>query len=101
MCVVSLVYDHYGDKWQRWLEAPATMPPVAIIPPAISPEEIDEFRRLLERARKYDAETGQKDCETESKKERLRKLAADLGVRITFDDEKAVIRESGGERPGG
>jgi hypothetical protein len=87
MCTVSMVMDHYGDRWQRRLEGPYPVAPFAPIPPAeprITDEEVREFRDLLERARKYDREHGQPDCELEEKKQRLRALAKELGVEIAF-----------------
>jgi hypothetical protein len=86
MCVVSMIYDHYDDRWRRHLDDLAKQPvyvPIQI-QPAISQEEIAEFRRLLERAREYDKRTGQPDCEMEDKREKLRKLAEELGVKIDF-----------------
>lgn len=53
----------------------------------ITPEEIAEFRRLLKRAREYDRRNNEPDCELEEKKARLRDLAKELGVTITFEDE--------------
>ncbi len=68
MCVMSMIIDHHYDRWN----------------PQISSEEIAEFYELLERARAYDKAHGQPNCELESKKEKLTKLAKDLGVEITF-----------------
>lgn len=77
MCVMSMVMDHYWDKWRR--PEPfdqGLLPPV----PQITPAEIDEFRKLLDRARKYDQKHRQPDCETEDKKRKLLDLARELGV---------------------
>lgn len=91
MCVVSMVMDHYWDKWQPYVH-PGTgttgvpMPNIAIrvLPSVISDEEIAEFRKLLERAREYDKRNNEPDCELEEKRSRLKKLAEELGVRIEF-----------------
>ena len=96
MCTVSMIMDHYHDKWEDklkwqpmpWLPTtiwPAPSPPVI---PAITKEEIDEFHKLLDRARKYDIEHGEPDCELQSKKDKLKELAAQLGVDITFPGEQ-------------
>jgi hypothetical protein len=102
MCVVSMISDHYYDKWRRlvpepyevpqpyrpvnpWLPTPSVKPTV----PPISDEEIEEFRRLLERAREYDRANNEPDCEMEEKKRRLKELADLLGVDISFVDEPA------------
>lgn len=90
MCAVSMIYDHYHDKWDQWRrQMPNTLPTVPYIPsqplvPQIPAADISEFYKLLERAREYDKKNNQPDCELESKKEKLRKLAEDLGVKIEF-----------------
>lgn len=95
MCVVSMVMDHYWDKW-RYIQipeapaypwpvlAPVPAPVWAPVTPPISPAEVDEFRKLLERAREYDRKNNEPDCELEEKRQRLKKLAEELGVDISF-----------------
>lgn len=93
MCTVSMVMDHKWDEWNRRYPTP-TAPPVVppwitpFAPPVIAPmptqEEIAEFRRLLERAREYDKRNGEPDCELQEKRDRLKKLADELGVKIDF-----------------
>ena len=53
--------------------------------PGISPEEVAEFHELLRRAREYDKKNNEPDCELESKKQRVRDLAKELGVEVTLD----------------
>jgi hypothetical protein len=98
-----MVMDHQLDKWKRripgqweidpalpwpnndpipWLPAENPSPITPIKP--ITQEEIDEFRELLERAREYDRRNNEPDCEMESKKEALLKIAEALGVKIDF-----------------
>lgn len=75
------------------------MPPPAVVPLPYSPktqpvyiptvplptqEEVDEFRRLLERAREYDRKNNEPDCEMEEKRQKLLKIAEELGVKIDF-----------------
>jgi hypothetical protein len=90
MCVMSMVMDHYQDKWGRYAPNPTVAPnifPYPIPAPAtvgITPEEIAEFKKLLDRAREYDRTHNQPDCELDSKKENLKNLAKDLGVEIEF-----------------
>jgi hypothetical protein len=79
-----MVMDHYQEKWY-----PQTLPspipfPVGPQPAQISPEEVEEFRRLLERAREYDRRNGEPDCELDEKRLALKKLAKELGVEISF-----------------
>ena len=99
MCVVSMIYDHYWDKWNRHHPPYDLLPlPSPQFPPSrggsglapfvtspITPEEIAEFRKLLERAREYDKKHNEPNCELEEKKARLRKLAEEMGVTISFD----------------
>ena len=98
MCVVSMVYDWTWDKWNRrynpppivvpnpaapyypWPAVPVPQP----TPPAPTPEEVQEFRDLLDRAREYDKRTSQPDCETEEKRRKLLDLADQLGIKIDF-----------------
>jgi len=96
MCVVSMVMDHYRDKWGPLIPIPIVpfpvipypyypLPPQEPVPvPFISPAEIEEFRRLLERAREYDKRHNEPDCELEEKREAVRKIAKALGLEIDF-----------------
>lgn len=98
MCVVSMVMDHYWDKWQPYkvpfpspYEQPATIyPPVQpiVTRPLIPQADIDEFYKLLNRARDYDKKNNEPDCELDEKKERLKKLAKELGAEIVFPGDK-------------
>lgn len=100
MCVYSMIMDHYTEKWGKYVppEPPRTIPLVPwdyppywpdVLPapeakPPISPEEIEEFRELLRRAKAYDKNNNEPDCELESKKAILKELAEKLGVEIDF-----------------
>jgi len=83
-----MIYEHYTEKWQQPQYYPQVFPtgqlPQITIQPSISPEEIAEFRKLLERAREYDKRNNEPDCELETKRETLKKLAEQLGVAISF-----------------
>lgn len=89
MCVMSMIEDHYGDKWRPYTWPPHTTPGQGIGPyvppePPISDAEIREFRKLLERARQYDIDHGEPECELDEKKEMLLKIAEQLGLEIDF-----------------
>ena len=88
MCVVSMIFDHYHDKWKKYMPYTPSLPlPYVFEPYTSSPityEEIAEFRKLLERAREYDKKNNQPDCELEEKRNKLKKLAEELGVEIDF-----------------
>ena len=110
MCVVSIIMDHYGDEWGRRQRYPRTSPnwpdsgeadwekikeqmnklvDLNPKPNPITSEEIQEFRRLLERAREYDKRNNEPNCEMEEKKQKLRDLAKELGIadKLAFLDE--------------
>lgn len=84
MCVVSMVMDHYTDKWWERLSTYPNPQP-AVYQPQITDEEIAEFKRLLERAREYDKKHNEPNCELKAKKDKLRDLAEQLGVSISFE----------------
>lgn len=100
MCVVSMIMDHYDDKWFKDGLFPllpihtdsVDKTPTLFIVPKITAEEVEEFRALLERAREYDKKNNEPDCEIESKKTRIRQLLTDLAKEIDIDigflDEK-------------
>lgn len=79
MCVVSMVMDHYREKWQ-----PTTTGTFITWPQMPTQEEIDEFRRLLERAREYDKRHNEPDCELDEKRQALKKIADQMGIDISF-----------------
>ena len=83
MCVVSMVMEHYINRWQPLVQ-PVPVPYPFPVPAPRMPthEEVSEFHRLLERARKYDAEHNEPDCELEEKRQLLLKLAKELGVEL-------------------
>jgi hypothetical protein len=96
VCVYSLIADHTIDKWTNppyWqpVSAPSGVPipnivfhyPLdPILPSPLTQEEVNDLRKLLERAKKYDQETGQKDYELEDKKNLLKELAKQMGVEL-------------------
>lgn len=106
MCVVSMVMDHYTDRWTPVIpdNGPWVVPKpdeseykkrmqeliekigkvVAPKEPAITDEEIKEFRKLLDRAREYDERNNEPECEMEQKVELLKAIAKALGVRNLY-----------------
>lgn len=90
MCVVSMIMDHYGD---RWGQPPYRFPQIGtgtviVLPPTV--EEITEFRRLLDRAREYDRKHNEPDCEMEEKRAKVKALADELGIQIDFINDEAA-----------
>lgn len=97
MCVVSMVMDDYTDRWKRYIPTPVPVPftpfvpSIPYIPPQpvrpITQEEVDDFRRLLERATEYDRRNNEPACESADKKRVLKDLATLLGIDVSFIDE--------------
>lgn len=112
MCVVSMIQEHYVDKWKHHPGFPNPQPyrvyPPQPIPwepdfdkkraefekqfipftkPAVPPitrEEIEEFRRLLKRAREYDKRNNEPHCENVVKQKVLRDLIEAAGYDASF-----------------
>lgn len=97
MCAVSMVSDGYIDQFPaRWptvkpivwpgIPLPYTIP----LPPPDRAEfdklkrEVDELRKLIEAAQRFDEATGQPECEAEDKADLIRKLAKYVGVEINL-----------------
>lgn len=88
MCTYSMIVDHFRDRWTPLVPQPQTWPNAMplVMQPLVSPEEIAEFRRLLDRAREYDRTHSQPNCELDEKKKALKALAQQIGVDISFID---------------
>lgn len=89
MCTVSMIGDHYGDMWRDrpWYPQPSTAP--VVIGPDITRAEFEDLKRqvsemkeLLKRAKKYDEDNGEPDCEVDEKMKLLRKIAKAVGVDL-------------------
>ncbi len=94
MCTVSMIMDHYRD---RWTQQPIQDFPF-VVQPSISPEEVAEFRRLLERAREYDKRHNEPDCELDEKKRALLAIAETLGIDISFVETREPAPSVGAVR---
>lgn len=108
MCTVSMIGDHYRDKWEPrpWFPGISPMmpgvpitpsmpyqpmaPSVGAIPmPPISraefdalKKEVEEMKALLKRAKEYDERNGEPNCEMDEKMAVLRKVAKLVGVDL-------------------
>lgn len=93
MCVVSFVGDYYLDKWRYTPpltpNVPVTTQTFQFLTPPVTREEFDGLKRevlemkdLLKRAKIYDEQTGQPDCEMDEKMDVLRKVAKLVGVEL-------------------
>lgn len=86
MCAVSMIGDHYHDKWkpEPWYPNPPTYYPT-VSDPNIEKlrQEVLEMKELLKRAKKYDEDNNEPACEIERKVGLLRKVAEAMGVNIS------------------
>lgn len=97
MCAVSMIGDHYTDKWRLpdpYGGAPSPMNPFPVvytlpINPVTREEfdalkkEVQEMKALLIRAKKYDEDNGQADCEIDDKVAILKKVAELVGIDLS------------------
>lgn len=84
MCTVSMIGDHYSDKWNQ----PKYQPIFTNIS-NISKEEFDalkkeveEMKELLKKAKIYDEKNNEPNCEMEDKIALLKKIAELVGVDL-------------------
>lgn len=96
MCTLSMIAQDWHDRHPRWVPVPYTNDPVpaldwdTLFPQPVSRKEFEELKKelaalkgLLEAAKKYDTETGQKDCEDAEKIAIFKRLAKITGVDLT------------------
>lgn len=74
MCVVSMIYDHFSDKWDNDRPRKPTL------------QEIADAEEIIRKAKEYDKKNNEPDCETQEKKDRLKRLAEEYGINIKFED---------------
>lgn len=102
MCSVSMIGDHYNDIWRDrpWYPntTPAPMPGTggAIFNPSqVTRAEFDDLKRqvtemtaLLKRAKRYDEDNGEPDCEMDEKMDLLRRVAKMVGVDLDHEMQR-------------
>lgn len=87
MCMVSNVGDGWAEKFpDKW---PNIKPPYIYPAQSISQDEfnalkreVKELKKLLEAAKKFDALTGQPDCEMDEKVKLIKAIAKLVGVDL-------------------
>lgn len=79
MCVVSMIMDQGIKDWGQPVTWPTPFTPSYNGP---TREQFEEFLNLLRAAKKFDAASGQPDCELDSKKKLIREMAGRLGVDV-------------------
>lgn len=110
MCVVSMIGDHFNEKWNPWkdyikeqrqwppihpfnnpqpLQPSTTDVVITTFPNAVTQEQFDELKKeveelklLLARAKKYDENNNEPNCEIEDKMIFLKKVAALVGIDL-------------------
>lgn len=88
MCVVSMVGDHYSDKWEGLKYWPlGTNYSVYDGPTRVEfntlKKEVEEMKILLKKAMEYDKKNNEPACEMEEKVAVLKKIAALVGVDLS------------------
>lgn len=85
MCVVSMVSDHYLEKWDnRWNSVnPYRLDTISRYEFEELKKEVKELKELLIRAKKYDEEHHEHQCETEEKVRLLKEVAKLVGVELS------------------
>ena len=97
-----MIGDHFGDKRDEKYKLPPSEPTIFPYIPGPSPvypevtkiefdkmrdelkKEIKDLQELLKKAKIYDEQNNEPDCELEDKKKRLREIAEAWGLEIEF-----------------
>lgn len=97
MCAYSMVGDHYTEVFpakypsQPWIPYAPNVPSAigAQVSTPISRQEfealkamVEDMKKLLERAKQYDKDNGEPECETEDKIALLKQVAKYVGVDL-------------------
>lgn len=98
MCVVSMIGDHYNEKWTNphypYVEQIKTITTDSIdfnelLKGKVTrsefdalKKEVEEMKQLLERAADYDKRNNEPNCEMEDKVALLKKVAEAVGVNL-------------------
>lgn len=105
MCVVSMIGDHYRDKWiDRWPNIPAwpaqSEPPIPRGEFEALKREVQELKELLKRAKEYDERNGEPDCEIDDKMALLKRVAEAVGIDLdeVLKPKRAKAAKSGAAR---
>ena len=82
MCVVSMVGDHYTDRWNQFNTNYSFLDMITRAEFDRLKAEVEEMKRALIAAKLIDQVTGQPDCEKPEKVALLKKMAEALGVDL-------------------
>lgn len=84
MCVVSMIGDHFENKWTRpyYVDTFTNWASVSREEFEALKKEVLEMKELLKKALKYDEENGEPECQMEDKIATLKKVAKLVGVDL-------------------
>ncbi len=91
MCVVSMIGDHFHDKWDPLKQIQPSTITTDQLHKYLAPtrkefndlkKEVEEMKKLLERALEYDKRNNEPNCEMEEKVALLKKVAKMVGVDL-------------------
>lgn len=85
MCVVSNMGDHYNQKFTQpdYTNFFNNISNVSRYEFDAVKKEVEEMRAILKRAKLYDEQTNQPDCEMEDKVKKLKEIATLMGVDLS------------------
>lgn len=85
MCVVSMVGDHFGQKWSEpaYTQIFNNLDTITRYEFDALKREVEEMKKLLERAVEYDRKNNEPECQIEEKMQTLKKVAELLGVDLS------------------
>lgn len=91
MCMVSNVGDEWGGRWKEPYYIPTVAEPVVrwnfseVTREEFEAlkKEVEKMKKLLIKAKLYDIENGEPDCEMDDKVELLKRIAEAVGVDLT------------------
>jgi hypothetical protein len=98
MCVVSMIADHYQEKWHDWKEyiitptaEPWKNPSTTTLNLTWGPtkeefdalkKEVEDMKALLKKAKIYDEVNNEPDCEMEQKIDFIKQIAKFVGIDV-------------------
>jgi len=98
MCTMSMVGDHYSEKYNHLFQAnpvplwPGAVPTVFVQQHEFDAlkKEVEDMKKLLLRAKEYDERNGEPHCEMDEKVALLKRVAELVGVDLSavFDQPK-------------
>jgi hypothetical protein len=81
MCVVSFIGDHYTDLWKE-LTFTSPYNPITQLQFDVLKKEVEHMKALLIKAKLYDEQNGEPDCEMDTKIAKLKEIATLVGISL-------------------